>query len=302
MFLSKGIRSISKGYIRDFTEVHDTEENIKSSVTLEMGNDNCMVKLLDSWPDSVSLNASISCEKIESSAFVERIENSKSLGKNSIYKSPIIDGNSGIKNHNSFCSKVTIFFENSGEYITENERNIFFDRSFDDYVMDFEKKDNILFEKDFMTVGAPIIEKYVSALGEFLRDEGSSGKASLKIYPYGGFYEYGTHPKNIELCVFQTAADSKITSIIINQMTTLISHGINPFADQLLKSGTPFVGLKGIKEEQKTNLYDDIKNGLCTIALKDVTNGDSKSYKSSSLIHIQNTNLITINFIRNDTQ
>ncbi|MDR3179428.1 MAG: hypothetical protein LBT70_00830 [Holosporaceae bacterium] len=298
MFLSRGIKSISSVYIRDFTDTPDTEENIKSPIWLETESGDCHVKLADTWPENIRLNARLEGIKITSPILVERIENDKSLGKNDIYGSPIIHGDSDVKNPHSFWAKVVVIFENSGTYLLENEKNVFFHKSFDNYVMDFEKKDDILFEKNFPTLRTPIVEKYNSTLGGPLYDKNSPEKASYKIYPYGGFYEYGGHPKSIELCVFQTAPHAKTTSIIVSRITTLMTKGINPFAKQILKSGTLFVGLENSPEDQKTNLYDDLKNGLCKIKLTDITTGTSTPYKSTGLTHTQNTNLITINFIQ----
>ncbi|MDR2794796.1 MAG: hypothetical protein LBB12_03400 [Holosporaceae bacterium] len=298
MFLSKGIKSISNVYIRDFIDTPDTDENIKSPILLETESDDCHVKLADTWPENITLNARLDSTKITASTLVERIENDKSLGKSDIYMSPAIHMDSDVKNQYSFCTKVAVIFENSGSYLQEKAKNVFFHKSFDNYVMDFEKKDNILFEKKFPTLQTPIVERYNSSLGGFLHDKNSLEKASYKIYPYGGFYEYGGHPKSIELCVFQIAPNAKATSIVISRITTLMGRGINPFAKQILKNGTPFIGLENAPEDYKTNLYDDIKNGLCKIKLTNITTDTSIQYKSTGLLHTQNTNLIIINFIQ----
>ncbi|MDR2268488.1 MAG: hypothetical protein LBD81_03520 [Holosporaceae bacterium] len=302
MTLSRGIRFLSKGYIRDFPILPDTEENIKQEVLLETeSNEDYSVKLACVWPENISLNASINPEKVATSTFVERFENAKSLGKNEIYKTPLIDCSSPLKNLEAFCAKIIVKFENSGEYITENKKHNFFGKYFDDYKLKFEKEDNYLFEKIFPFLdGDQIIEKYVSSHGDFLREEGSLEKAKFRIYPYSGFCEYGTHPKNMELCIFQTKANAKTTLILIHRLSALVASGINPFSDYVLKDGTPFVGIKNLQESQKSSLYDDIKNGECQVIINNIATNISQRYKSSGLTHIPGTNLITINFLRNE--
>ncbi|MDR3151225.1 MAG: hypothetical protein LBT67_00035, partial [Holosporaceae bacterium] len=293
MTLSRGIRFLSKGYIRDFPSLPDTEENVRQEILLETESDeDYPIKLAGIWPENISLNAAINSEKIAASASVERIENARSLGKNEIYKTPLIDGGSPLKNPEAFCSKITVGFENSGEYVAENEKHNFFGKSFDDYQLKFEKEGNSLYEKVFPFLdGDQIVEKYVFSHGDFLREEESSEKAKFRIYPYGGFCEYGTHPKNIELCVFQTKVNAKTTLILIHRLSALAASGINPFSDCVLKDGTPFVGVKNLQESQKNSLYDDIKNGACQITISNVVTNISQRYKSSGLTHISNTNL-----------
>jgi hypothetical protein len=127
MSLIRGMRSLSYGYARDFIPVPETEENILSCVTLESDSEEveCSVKVANAWPDFISLNARMIPSKILSDAVAERFENGRSLGKNQIYLSPIIYHNSSLKNPNSFCSKVVIRFENSGEYFMNHKKIAF---------------------------------------------------------------------------------------------------------------------------------------------------------------------------------
>ncbi|MDR2794623.1 MAG: hypothetical protein LBB12_02505 [Holosporaceae bacterium] len=303
MTLSRGIRFLSKGYVRDFPQLPDTEENVRQEILLETeSGEDYTIRLADIWPENISLNASINPEKITTSASIERTENAKSLGKNEIYKMPHIDDGSPLKNPEVFCAKISVQFENSGEYVTENKKYNFFGKCFDDYQLKFDKEGNSLFEKvfPFLDGDHQIAERYSSSLGDILREEKSLEKAKLRIYPYGGFCEYGTHPKNMELCVFQTKANAKTTLILIHKLSALMANGINPFGDYVLKDKTPFVGIKNLLESQKSSLYDDIKNGACQITINNVAMNISQCYRSFGLTHIANSNLITINFLRND--
>ncbi|MDR1361862.1 MAG: hypothetical protein LBJ16_01440 [Holosporaceae bacterium] len=325
MIPSRGIRSLSEGYIRDFCDAPDTEENVKHELLLETESDeNYNLKPAVDWPTSISLNACINFQKINASTIVERVENAKSLGQSNIYKTSTIDDGSPLKKIDFFCSKIIIEFENSGEYISAGTKHGFFGKIFDDYQLNFgdeidlepepepkpksdldpgaENKTNVLFEKFFHNPkNEHIVEKYTSAHGGFLQEEGAPGKAKVRIYPYGGFCEYGAHPKNMELCVFQTKANAKTTLIRIHRLSALIASGVDPFCESIMSDGTPFVGIVDLQESQKNNLYDDLKSGRCQIMLTDAITQDSQHYKSAGLTQIPDTNLITINFLRKNT-
>lgn len=121
MTIARGIKALSAGYYRDFADVPDTDENLSTSVVFESKEDDCYTATANSWPDSIILNARIAQVAIASGATIERIENSKFLGRISLYGAPKIDLQSQLQNPKSCCSRINVDFENTGKYSLENK-------------------------------------------------------------------------------------------------------------------------------------------------------------------------------------
>ena len=300
MSLIRGIRSLSYGYARDFIPVPETEENILSYVMLESCNEGIEydVKVANSWPDFIALNTRMIPTKVLSDVFAERFENGKSLGKNRIYLSPIIYHSSSIKNSHSFCSKIVIKFENSGEYFMNQKKHSFLNKTFDDYDLKFGAEGDYLFEKNFLISSGAVIERFTRSIGKDTTLEGSLEKAPIRIYPYAGFYEHGAHPQEIESCAFQINSGEGASAIKIAKLSSFAKTEIDPTQNTILETGLRFIGISDFSPSQKVNLYDELLSGACTIS---VTNRNTKEiceYKSRGLTHIANTDLININFIK----
>jgi hypothetical protein len=299
MSLIRGIRSISYGYTRDFASTPDSEENQALPLTLESADDCCHVKLANVWPHLILLNAAMAPAKITSSATVERIQDGRSFGKNAIYQSPLIYRLSSIKNPNSFCAGLILNFENFGEYNIDSQKNNFVGKIFEEYELKFAKADNVLFEKKFLTSTEGIIqERYVGKDSPFLLIDGTRDRAPCKIYPYGGFYEYGAHPRQVESCVFQISSGDSTSAIKISSLTTLKGNGVDPTKNTVMGDGTIFVGIDNFTPSQTMNLYDELKGGCCKIQLMNRITKKVCAYRSNGCAHVANTNLISICFIK----
>ncbi len=59
-----------------------------------------------------------------------------------------------------------------------------------------------------------------------------------------------------------------------------------------------FLGVTNFSPSQKMNLYDELLSGACKISVINKNTKEFCEYKSTGLTHIANTDLITINFIR----
>ncbi|MDR2780978.1 MAG: hypothetical protein LBB21_00760 [Holosporaceae bacterium] len=291
MTLTRGIRALSAGYYRDFSDVPDTDENLSTCIVLESNNDDCCASLANSWPDSIALDASMSPVEITSRAVLERIENRDLLGRIAIYDDPKFDVQSHIQNVKSCCSEIVINFENTGKYVLGNSTLAFFGKNFDDYQLDFQS--DHLFKKEFVVCRGSIQE--IANEKGFLQHENSF--TECKIYPYGGLFGYGMHPKQMESCIFRTVMDGRSPGLRISPLSALRSLGIDPTEDQRQEVGYKFVGVKNFSESQKINLYDELKNGFCKIEVTNRNINEKSMYKSNGIFHMPKTNLITINFI-----
>lgn len=283
MSLIRGIRSITHEYSRDYKDQTEQHGNVVSSVVLETSDDDDFyVKIANAWPESIILSARIISERnFDSDLFVEITNGSASLGRNCIYSAPLFHSASEIKNKDNFCSKVCIRYENVGEFLINNKLNSFFGNSFDDYEIRFAAN-NIIFEQKFGKLSASVSEKLA----------GTSISAHITahhLYPYGGFFRYGAHPEEIEPCFFQVIVEKTKTAIRIlrsKKILASMSEGVNLDFPQ----GTL----------QQKSLYDGLLSGESKIFLTNKITSKSCTYKSNSIHHISATNLIKINFIKEE--
>ncbi|MDR0555399.1 MAG: hypothetical protein LBG20_00060 [Holosporaceae bacterium] len=296
MTIARGIRSLSTGYQRDFADAPDTEENLSTYIMLESGDDECPAMIANAWPDFIMLNASIVPVAISSGATVERIENSRLLSRMNLYGSPQIDQQSHVHNPKFCCSKIMVNFENTGRYLLENDLNTFMSSNFGNYQINMMGS-GCIFEKEFL-ISSDSISEITDQKGILVHE---NTFAKCKIYPYGGLCEYGMHPRLMESCIFRTTYDGKLLQLRISPLSALRSLGIDPTKDQPLESGYQFVGVKNFSSSQKTNLYDELKSGFCSIEIVNRSNNEKSIYKSNAVLHIPKTNLITINFVKEET-
>ncbi|MDR3187457.1 MAG: hypothetical protein LBT63_03465 [Holosporaceae bacterium] len=297
MTILRGIRSLSETYDRDFPGVADTDENISSVVVFETEDEFSSIKLANSWPDFVALDASTSPMALAGAATVERIEIDRNLGKTSIYNAPKIDAQSHITNTASCCSKIAINFENTGRYGLEGDVRNFCGKSFDDYEIALPA--DCIFEKVFLTCGngASLLEKYKKNAQNVVLLEHAGELVKCRFYPYGGFFEYGAHPRQMESCVFRTVHDGKSVFLRISSISTLKNLGVNPTEDTV-SEGVKLVGVKEFSASQRMNLYDELKGGACRLEVINRNTDEKCFYKSNAVFHVAKTNLITINFLK----
>jgi hypothetical protein len=298
MTIIRGIRSLYEAYDHDFGDIPDTDENISVGVVLESEDESGIVKLADLWPDFISLNAFMSPVAISSNATVERIECGKNLGKMSLYHGPKLAQQSHMNNVSGCCSKIIIDFEGIGMYGLENNVVNFYGKSFDDYEVRFSSEH--LFEKTFLICenDVSLTEKYVLDPKSGIQLEYGGGMVQSRFYPYGGFFEYGAHPQQMESCVFRTSQDGKSLQLRVSSIRTLQNLGIDPTGDQLIENKHKFVGVKEFSPSQKMSLYDELKSGACKIEVTNKNTGEKCVFGSHSVAHVAKTNLITINFTK----
>lgn len=283
MSLIRGIRSMVREYSRDERGRTEQNENVVSSVVLETSDDeDFYVKIANAWPESIILSGRIIAEKIFDSALFAEISNGMaSLGKNYVYSAPLFHSASEIKSKENFCSRICIKYENVGEFLMNNKTNSFFGNSFDDYEMKFEA-DDFVFVREFPKLSASVPEKLAGT-------SGSTQTATHHLYPYGGFFRYGAHSEEMEACFFQVMAEKSKTTIRIlrsKKIFASLSEGIKLDFPQ----GAP----------QQKSVYDGLLSGESRIFLTNKITSESCVYKSNSVHHISATNLIKINFIKEE--
>jgi hypothetical protein len=251
--------------------------------------------MANSWPDLIQLNAGITPIPITSDATVVRLQNSKLLGQTALYNSPSVDSQSQIQNPKSCYSKIIVTFENTGQYLQENELNTFIGKDFGDYRVNLST--DCLFEKEFL-ICSETISEIVDQRG-LLKHENTFAKCI--VYPYGGICEYGMHPQLMESCVFRAVFDGKQLYLRISPLSVMRNLGVDPIVDQRVESGYQFVGVKKFSASQTTNLYDELKNGACRISVINKNTDEESAYKSNAVLCTPKTNLISINFIKEES-
>lgn len=279
MTIIRGLKALSHGYTRNFKEVSDTEENISGSIILESVENDPIIQIDNLWPQTIMLKASISAVPILSQSTIQRIENKHSFAPVNVYQSPKIDSKSIVQSSNMCCSQINVSFENTGVAYGIDESNITFaGTKFDHFSLIFEQKQ--LFEKKFITLTESVTEDY-------------SVGSHFKFYPYGGFFKYGAHPRQMELCVFRTVQDGRSVALRISPISELLNAGI------VGETGSnPIVGIDTYSDSQTLSLYDELKHGSCKIKVKDELSGETAVYLSNTVSHISNTNLMNIYFIK----
>jgi hypothetical protein len=294
MTITRGIRAISAGYHRDFADIPDTDENISACVVVESHSDDSYATVANSWPDSIQLNACITPIPVTNDTTIARFENSRLLGRIALYNSPLVDSQSQIQNSKSCCSKIIVTFENTGKYLQENELNTFIGKDFGDYRI---LSTDCLFEKEFL-VCSETISEIVDQRG-LLKHENTFAKCI--VYPYGGICEYGMHPQLMESCVFRAVFDGKQLYLRISPLSVMRNLGVDPILDQRIDFGYQFVGVKKFSASQKTNLYDELKSGACRISVINKNTSEESVYRSNAVLWAPKTNLILINFIKEES-
>ena len=304
MKISRGIKQISKfdenynTFNNDMLKKNNDKDEIVKYVVWEKKDDSDdeddLIKTVNEWPEMITLNASIEPENVKNiKTYISMIDENSKIANVFIYDNPKISPQSSVQK--KCYSKIIIVYENTGKSSHRNET--FTGTTFENF--ELELIDNIMFEKHFMLLEKNIqeIRKFDPQMNSYIIENGQ--KISCKIYPYGGFYEYGVHPKQIESCVFRLVNENPDLRIKISKLSDVEKTGIDPTKDSKVENGVQkFVGIKKFSDSQKINLYDEIKNGACSINIINTISDEKNIYKSCAITHIAHTNLITISFIK----
>ena len=300
MSIIRGLRSISSGYARNFSNISDSEEEISGEICLITQDEDCSIKIANDWPENIFLRATINPVGFEKhpKISIQRIENGKNLGAVDIYGNPQFASNSFLKNSECICSEIVVAYDGAGESIIDGTKEKFHGTEFSDYSL--ELTDDVIFRKEFLTEKiSNISEEYVVDKihnVSVLKDK--PDLVTFCLHPYGGYYKFGDHPQCIESCVFSSAIDSQKTVLKAWTLSKLRSIGIDPSKDQKLKDTTTLLGIKNFLPSQRINFLEEINSGNCKIAITNRNISETCRYKSIGLDHIPNTNIIIINFIK----
>ena len=274
----RSLRSIANRYTRNNSMINTCFEEKSPHILFETTGRG-QVAISDDFPKCIVLNASFVASPIKSKVNCVRKFYDKTLCNIDLYTSQIQTENFG-------CASVNVIFENSGYAINnDNEKISFFDKKFDEYQLSIS--DNILYKKVFLTTQKDIIEN-TNEEGIILKNKET---ASRIIYPYGGMYQYGLHPKRIEATVCFITENNTVKIIPLSSI-----QGINPLKNTKTKSGKWFIGVGPSSSDYADSLYDDIMKGACKCILKH--NESEKVFISNALNWYEKTNLVQIKFIQ----
>ena len=270
----RSLRNIAEKYHNNNNMLSIISADETPHMTFET-NGNGVVKISDDFPKRMVLNAKIMPVQNFSKAKLERKINGKAISYCDLYS----------HYENKYCSSVEVVFENGGHAISfDNEKISFSDKNFEDYQIVIN--DNILLKKDFLTTQKDILEN-INNDGIILQN---NQLASRVIYPYGGVYQYGLHPKVIEQAICFWSENNELRTIALSAV-----QGVNPAKNTLMKSGKWFIGVQDFAKNYRTSLYDDILNGGCKFTLK--LNDSEKVFVSNSLNWFEKTNLLQVGFV-----
>ena len=286
--LIRSLRNFSHKYYNELLAREDLSDPCFDEITMETGSVKSSDEDDGEWPTSIALNTSIHSIKIKNNnSTISRFRDDKLKGQMQIYNNPRVLENSPIT-IDSIVEKIVIKYEKSGSYIKDKARIEFFDANLGICQLNLDEDD--IFEKKFAVTCKNIIENSTKD-GIILQHNRIS---TCNLYPYGGFYTYGCHPKQIESCVFRAQVVDEFLSIKIHQLSSI--HNFDPLVDTILDSGKMICGAKNLNTSQKKSLYDEIIQGDCHIQL--LKENKKQNYRSNAVVHIANTNMLIINFIK----
>lgn len=272
----RSFRKMAEQYTQEPYFIPSTISPFSGEIVLESGHADSIICTSEQWPTSFGLHV----------ALVPVLINKPDCTLTRIYpdnqqKYVTVYG------EQSYCSQVNLHYENSGFYIDDNgEKCDFFGMQFGGYKLKLENEN--IFTKEFATLDGNIVEK-VSDRGIIMSD---SRIASCCLHPYGGFFEYGCHPRQIEPYIFHVQSTQNNLTVKLHRLAAI--KDFCPTEDTVQADGRIICGVKTISSNQCLSLYDEISAGNCTITL--LHNDDSKLYNSNAISHISGTNLAIINF------
>lgn len=278
----RSLRNITSGYHRNISPIimSDNDELIMTTSCTQ-----CKITTTDEdWPSQIVLQASIHPIQIDSTCQITRIDNGK-IFSTKLYQNPNISLQSHIKNQHICCQGIDLKFEEVGQMINDDKIATFYGHNYDGYTIHIEN--NTLYHKSFLTSQQDISEIIVD--GNLQID----GKIAQRIiYPYGGICDPTAHPKTIESCIFYAQLENEQLALKIVPLSAI--NSVDPTVDTLLPSKKYFVGVKNFQPSQVQSLYDDVKCGSCRIQISH--NSKKNVFVSDAMMHIPNTNLVYINF------
>ncbi len=279
----RSIRNFGKTYEQVANIISDTEELIRSKATLDFEPDDCEVELSRDFPETIYLRSSLNPIRIRESTKLIRSDSGVDFVIENIYDPRFFHSESEVKNH--FCKSVSIVYEGTGYYIKDNRKFDFSDRYFENFELDFPDE---LFRMDFQICEENFLYEKVENLKISINH---NEKYSNIFYPYGGFYFYGCHPKHIEPCLCRAQFEQKNLLIKSYTFSSLLNKNIDVTQSDQRNNKIEF------KESPHIGLYEKIKNGTIKIKLK---NKEEAIFKSTAVFNLENTNLITIKFIKEE--
>ncbi len=278
--LIRGLRNFQQNYEHNFSSIADTVEILRNSMALEFGGDICAIEMMSDYPSAVFLHASIIPIKIDNVTCLVRNESGKIFEIDNIYDAKFFHIDSEVNNH--FCKAVYLKYEDNGYYIHDGKKEDLIGKETENFKLCFS--DNLLqFDFDICDT-FHLSEKSINQ--EIIYDDGS--KVSCKFYPYGGFYFYGCHLKQIEPCVFRSVFDRTDLKIKSYTISSLLNKNID------VRKDTRNYKKVNFSFPPSLNLYDKIRDGGCKIQL--IKNEETITYTSCSVYQIIGTNLIVIKF------
>lgn len=279
----RSIRNFGKIYDQVANIVSDTEELIRNRAGLDFETDDCEVELVKNFPEEIFLRASLHSIAIDKATKLIRADSGRNFVIENIYDSKFFHSNSEVKNH--FCKSVLIIYEGTGYYTKNDQHFDFSDRHFENFELNF---DDELFRMNFKICDEKFLYEQIENLKIIL---GPNEKYSVAFYPYGGFYFYGCHPKHIEPCICCAQFEQKDLRIKSYTYSSLLNKNIDVTQANSRNNKIEFI------ESPHISLYEKIKNGEIKIKVK---NRGETTFKSIAVFNLQNTNLITIKFIKEE--
>ncbi len=278
--LIRGLRNFQQNYEHNFSSIADTVEILRNSIALEFGGNICDIEMMSDYPTAFFLHASIIPIKIDNVTRLVRNESGKIFKIDNIYDAKFFHIDSEVSNH--FCKAVYLKYEDSGYYIHDGKKEDLTGKETENFKLDFS--DNLL-QLDFDICGASgLLEQSINQ--EIIYDDGS--KVSCQFYPYGGFYFYGCHLKQIEPCVCRSVFDKTDLKIKSYTISSLLNKNID------VRKDTRNYKKVNFSFPPSLNLYDKIRGGGCEIQL--IKNEETITYKSCAVYQIIGTNLVVIKF------
>lgn len=275
--LIRSFRKMAERYSNESHFVPSTLTPFSGEIVLETGQTDSVICTTAQWPTSIGLRIALIATPIDKpDCILTRLYADHTQKNIAVY------------NEKSYCSQINLHYENSGFYTDDSgEKHEFFGTEFGSYKLQLDS-DNI-FTKDFATLNNNIVET-VSDHGILMAD----GRiASCCLHPYGGFFEYGCHPHQMEPYIFHVQSSQNNLVLKLHRLSAI--KDFCPTEDTIQPDRRIICGVKSLSPNQCLSLYEEIIAGNCTISLSN--SDDTRAYNSNAISHIPGTNMALVNFI-----
>ena len=153
----------------------------------------------------------------------------------------------------------------------------FYGENFDSFQMDISS--NSIYEKEFVVQSA---------------DKKITTQNCSRIFAYGGLFYNNIHPKQIESCLFRVVKVGSEMKLRISPLSYYAKHGVDIFNKDVSQDASNYNRL------HRLSLYDELCLGFCKIRILNKITNENAVFKSNGVTHVNGTNLITINFIKEE--